>query len=80
MQAGRCDQKDLKQPVLNTIARDNPKDERECFRVTLDRWLDMDPDASWSTLELAITNAKRDKSGLDPLDISKLMLYSSLNN
>ena len=47
-------------------------DERGCFRVTLDSWLGMDPDASWSTLELAITNANREKLSLDPLDTSKL--------
>ena len=65
---------DLKRSVLKTIAKDHPMDERERFRVTLDRWLEMDTDASWSTLELAITNANREKLGLDALDISKLML------
>lgn len=63
---------DLRRPILKTIARDHPMDERECFRVTLDRWLEMDTNASWSTLELAITNANREKLGLDPLDASKL--------
>ena len=65
---------DLNQPVLNIIARDHPMNERERFRVTLDRWLVMDTDASWSTLELAITNANREKLSLDPLDTSKPML------
>ena len=64
---------DLKRSVLKNIARDHPMEERERFRVTLDRWLEMDTDASWSTLELAITNANREKSGLDALDTSKLM-------
>ena len=67
---------DLKRSVLKTIAKDNPMNERECFRVTLDRWLELDADATWSTLELAITNAKREKMGLDPLDTSKIYRYN----
>ena len=64
---------DLKRSVLRTIGKDHPMDERECFRVTLDRWLEMDPEATWSTLELAITNVNREKLGLDALDTSKLL-------
>ena len=44
---------------------------RDCLRVTLECWLDLGVNATWSTLELAITNTKRVESGLDPLDASK---------
>lgn len=43
----------------------------ECFRDTLHRWLEIDVNASWSTLELAITNANREEENLDPLERSK---------
>ena len=61
----------LKSAVLNLIEAENPRKPRECLRVTLDRWLQLDVNATWSTLELAITNANRTKNGLDPLDASK---------
>ena len=63
---------DLKRSLLNVTSRDNPGKERECFRITLENWLEMDTEASWSTLELAITNANREKLGLGPLDASKI--------
>ena len=44
---------------------------RDCLRKTLESWLDLGVNATWSTLELAITNAKRVESGLNPLDASK---------
>ena len=43
----------------------------ECFRDTLHQWLEIDVNASWGTLELCITNAKREKEGHDPLYSSK---------
>ena len=37
-------------------------DQRECLRVTLWKWLQLDRDnATWQTLELAITNANREE-------------------
>ena len=62
----------LIQAKLNIIAADHPMDQRECFRVTLHEWLMMDTEATWSTLELAITNANRENSGLTKLDASKI--------
>ena len=61
----------LKSAVLSLIEAENPMKPRECLRVTLDRWLQLDVNATWSTLELAITNAKRAENDLDPLDASK---------
>ena len=61
----------LKQVVLNAIAANNPLNQQECFRNALHRWLEMDTDATWTTLELAITNANCEKLGLGPLSASK---------
>lgn len=63
----------LKQFVLDAIAADNPLNQNERFRVTLQRWMEMDVEASWSTLELAITNANRTKIGNPPLKASKIL-------
>ena len=48
---------------------------RDCLRVTLERWLQLDPNETWSSLELAITNANRAENGLDPLDASKASIW-----
>ena len=64
-------QLNLEQSALNLMSADHPNDNRECFRLVLEKWLDMDIEATWSTLELAITNARRQKLGLKPLNASK---------
>ena len=61
----------IKEVVLNTVAADNPLNQRECFRETLQRWLRMDIHATWEKLELAITNAKREKECYKKLQCSK---------
>ena len=61
----------LKQVVLGTIAANNPLNQRNCFRETLQKWLQMDVNATWETLELAITNAKRHQLGYGKLTSSK---------
>lgn len=61
----------LKGAVLNTIAADNIGNQRECFRVALEKWLRMDVQATWEKLELAITNAKREKDGYTRRSSSK---------
>ena len=62
----------LKEPVLGTIEADNSK-RRECFREVLHKWLRMDTHATWEKLELAITNAKREKEHYKELACSKLL-------
>ena len=57
---------------IRVIAADNPTKTRECFRETLQKWLQMDTKATWHTLELAITNANRENLGLPKLLSSKL--------
>ena len=55
--------------VLNIIAIDNPLKSVACLRNTLDKWLKLNTDdATWKTLEIAITNVNRSKLGLDPVN------------
>ena len=43
----------------------------ERFRVTLEKWLQLNVGVTWANLELAITNAIRDSLGLNPLSTGK---------
>ena len=53
---------------LNIIARDNNQQSVDCLRRTLDKWLELKTvDATWKTLEVAITNVSRAKLGLNPV-------------
>ena len=55
--------------VLKIIARDNPLQSIACLRETLDKWLKLNTDdATWKTLEIALTNVNRANIGLDPVD------------
>ena len=55
--------------VVKIIAKDNPLQSEACFRETLDKWLKLNTDdATWRTLEIALTNVNRAKLGLDPVD------------
>ena len=59
----------LKFSMLRIIARDNPQQAVVCLRETLDEWLNFNTDdATWKTLEVALTNVNRVKLGLDPVD------------
>ena len=57
----------LKDEVLNMIDDDHSTQQRESFRVALQKWLEQDVSATWSTLELAITNACREELSLESL-------------
>ena len=55
--------------VLKIIAKDNPLQSVACLRETLDKWLKLNTDdATWSTLQVALTNVNRAKFGLNPVD------------
>ena len=60
----------LKDAVLNVIKSDH-SGQRERLTVTLQKWLEQDPTATWNALELAITNARREELDLAPLKESK---------
>jgi len=64
--------------AIGMIEADKSSKIRECFRETLQKWLEMDTKATWHTLELAITNANRESLGLPKLSSSKSEQYNYL--
>ena len=55
--------------VLDIIEKDNPQQSVICFQKTLDKWLKLNADnATWKSLEVALTNVNRANLSLDPLD------------
>ena len=62
----------LKSSVLDLVASVYPMQDRECFRVTLEKWLQLNVGVTWGNLELAITNANRQELGLQALTTSML--------
>ena len=55
--------------VLDIIEKDHPQQSVTCFKKMLDKWLKLTVnDATWGTLEVALTNVNRAKLGLDPVD------------
>ena len=60
----------LKSSVLDQVEADyHTLSER--FRVTLEKWLQLNVGVTWANLELAITNANRQSLGLQPLITGK---------
>ena len=43
----------------------------ERFRVTLEKWLQLNVGVTWANLELAITNANRESLGLQSVSLGK---------
>ena len=60
----------LKSSVLDQVEADHHT-LNERFRVTLDKWLQLNVGVTWANLELAITNANRESLGLQPLATGK---------
>jgi len=61
---------DLKTSLLDQVEADyHTLSER--FRVTLEKWLQLNVGVTWENLELAITNANRESLGLEPLTTSE---------
>ena len=55
--------------VLDNIKQNNLNQSEACFQKTLDKWLKLNTDdATWGTLEVALTNVNRAKLKLDPVD------------
>jgi len=54
--------------TLNNIQKNNHSIVEECLKDVLDKWLTLTPNATWGTLEIALTNVKRQQLGLDPVD------------
>ena len=55
----------VNQAVLKVIEADHHNQCKECFGLTLEKWLQQDIKATWSKLELAITNANRAALGIN---------------
>ena len=47
----------LKAAVLDVVEANNKHSQTKCFRITLQKWLQMNVGVTWGNLELAITNA-----------------------
>ena len=63
----------LKSAVLKGIDADFGT-VRERFRVVLEKWLVLDVNVTWHHLEMAITNARREEVGLNPLTDGKSLI------
>ena len=53
--------------VLENITESSLENDRLCFHEVLYKWLKLFPDATWRSLEVALTNVKREKLHLDPV-------------
>ena len=59
----------LELDLLDIIKKDNPQQSVTCFQKTLNKWLKLNgDDATWKTLEVALTNVNRTNLRLDPVD------------
>ena len=59
----------LELEVLDIIKKDNPQQSATCFQKTLNMWLQLNSDnATWKTLEVALTNVNRAKLQMDPVE------------
>ena len=56
----------LDEQVVAIIKKDN-RECVDCIRNTLQKWLDLTPNATWKMLEVAVTNVKRIQLSLDPV-------------
>ena len=63
----------LEDAVLDMIQSDCPT-QRERFTAVLQKWLEMEGRPTWNTLELAITNARREELSLEALQKSMIEL------
>ena len=62
----------LEDAILDMMQSDCPT-QRERFAAVLQKWLELDARPTWNTVELAITNARREELGLQALQ--KSMIY-----
>jgi len=69
---------ELQDSVLNVIQSDHPTQNMECFRIVLQKWLEQDVRPTWNTLELAITNARREELSLKPLLQSEICFFAHI--
>ena len=58
----------LQYDTLKIIGQNTPNKVEDCLKDVLDKWLKLNPKATWRMLEVALTNVRRQQLGLDPLD------------
>ena len=54
--------------VLDVVEKDKTQQSIACFQKTLDIWLKLTRNATWKTLEVALTNVRRQQLCLHPVD------------
>ena len=57
----------IKAHILDNVEINHPLNCEDCFKDTLEKWLKSDTNAMWRTLEVALTNVRRQELGLDPV-------------
>ena len=57
----------LQYNTLMIFSKNNQKECVPCFQNTLNEWLNLNPNATWGMLEVAITNVRRARNNLDPV-------------
>ena len=58
----------LKYDTLKIIGQNTPNKVEDCLKDVLDKWLKLNPKATWRILEVSLTNVRRQQLGLDPVD------------
>ena len=58
----------LQPSMLKVVKKNNPLQAEDCLEEVLDKWLKLTPNATWRTLEVALTNVRRLQLDLDPVD------------
>ena len=54
--------------ILKVVAKNKHHQAEDCFQEVMDKWLNRNVSATWRTLEVALTNVRRQQLGLDPVD------------
>ena len=58
----------LNHAILTDIEADHPFNDRECFYYMIWKWMSIDRNPTWKTLETALTNVNRQNLSLYPVD------------
>ena len=59
---------ELEPSVIKAIKNNHQHDCKACLQAVIEKWLMLNSNATWKTLEVALTNVNRLNLGLDPVD------------
>ena len=62
----------LQRDTLIIVKQNNQLKVEDCLEDVLDKWLKLARNATWKTLEVALTNVRRQQLGLDPVDSGEI--------